>query len=249
MAVDGINNQNTFLINNTVMASIGGGAAGVTYGIMSRPYLKGVIPTDSFINKTIDNLAKSSNADAQDVGTFLKNSIEIVKNANTHEDMLKILDKPVDKVLSLLPDEQLESVLGMIKQGLNNAGEQVPVVLKEFLHGINSKEDIKLIANGLVHNKISQIPVTDFKGILKSVGTLISSLLFTVQEVFKKEAINLSDTEKAFADTAKNAASSIVKKSALKCGAAGAVLAGATGLGVSYALNNKSATAQNSEKV
>lgn len=62
MAVDGINGVNPN--HNAVVIGAGAGAGalvgaglGATYGVMSKPYLNGVLPTDKFMSQTLEKFS------------------------------------------------------------------------------------------------------------------------------------------------------------------------------------------------
>jgi len=72
MAVDSINGANHN--HNAVVMGAGAGAGalvgaglGATYGVMSKPYLDGVLPTDKFMRQTLENLTKVLDVTATDL--------------------------------------------------------------------------------------------------------------------------------------------------------------------------------------
>lgn len=248
MSVEGVNSVN--LNNNNILIATGTGAvigagAGVASAVMSKPYLSGVLPSDKFILKSVDNMAKSSNEDIKSLGTILKDSINTVKTASTHEDLLKLVDMPMEKILAEVPDEMFEKLLLKGKAVLESAGEKIPAELKSVLDNISTKQDLASIGKGMLHNAIADIPVQDIKTMGKDIGRFGSSMILSLSQTLKDGACHLTDSEKAIQDAIKSAASSITKMSALKLGGIGAVAAGGIGFAASVLAGKENKVADN----
>lgn len=121
MAVDGINGVNPN--HNAVVIGAGAGAGalvgaglGATYGVMSKPYLNGLLPTDKFMSQTLENLTKSSDEEVKGVATFVKDAVETLKNAKTGSDLAPLLDKPIDKLLNAMSGENFKAAIDQCKK-------------------------------------------------------------------------------------------------------------------------------------
>lgn len=235
MSVEGINNVT---LNNNTLITAGTGAvvgagAGIASAVMSKPYLNGVLPSDKFILKSIDNMAKSSNEDIKSLGEVLKDIINNAKTATTHEDILKFVDKPIEKLLDKIPDEMFEKLLLKGKSAMEGAGETIPEQLKLFIENINTKQDLAPIGKGLLLQNLENMSVPEIKNLGKDIGKLGSSIILSLSQMLKDDTYALSANEKAIKEAVKSAASSITKMSALKLGGIGAVAAGGLGLAAS----------------
>lgn len=236
MSVDGVNNVN--INNNNALIATGTGAvvgagAGIASAVMSKPYLNGVLPSDKFILKSIDNMAKSSNEDIKSLGMILKDVINTTKAATNHEDILKLVDKPIEKLLDKIPDEKFDKLLLKGKSAMEGVGESVPEQLKLLIENINTKQDLAPIGKALVSQNAEIIPLAEIKNLGKNIGKLASSMILSIAQIFKGCVSTLTDNEKAMQEAIKSAASSITKMSALKYGGIGAVAAGGIGLAAS----------------
>lgn len=235
MSVEGINNvtlNNNTLITTGTGAVVGAGA-GIASAVMSKPYLNGVLPSDKFILKSIDNMAKSSNEDIKSLGEVLKDIINNAKTATTHEDILKFVDKPIEKLLDKIPDEMFEKLLQKGKSAMEGAGETIPEQLKLFIENINTKQDLAPIGKGLLLQNLENMSVPEIKNLGKDIGKLGLSIILSLSQMLKDDTYALSANEKAIKEAVKSAASSITKMSALKLGGIGAVAAGGLGLAAS----------------
>lgn len=232
MSVEGINNAN---LNNNALIATGTGAvvgagAGIASAVMSKPYLNGVLPSDKFILKSIDNMAKSSNEDIKSLGIVLKDIINTAKTATTHEDILKFVDKPIEKLLDKIPDEMFDKLLLKGKSAMECTGESVPEQLKLLIENINTKQDLAPIGKALLQQNVEIVPLAEVKNLGKYIGKLASSMILSIAQIFKGGVCTLTDNEKAMQEAIKSAASSVTKMSALKYGGIGAVAAGGIGL-------------------
>ena len=249
MSVDGVNNVN--INNNNALIATGTGAvvgagAGIASAVMSKPYLNGVLPSDKFILKSIDNMAKSSNEDIKSLGMILKDVINTTKAATNHEDILKLVDKPIEKLLDKIPAEKFDKLLLKGKSAMEGVGESVPEQLKLLIENINTKQDLALIGKAVSQNA-EIIPLAEIKNLGKNIGKLASSMILSIAQIFKGCVSTLTDNEKAMQEAIKSAASSITKMSALKYGGIGAVAAGGIGLAASM-LASKENKAVETEK-
>ena len=274
MAVDGINGVNPN--HNAVVIGAGAGAGaivgaglGATYGVMSKPYLNGVLPTDKFMSQTLENLTKSSDEEVKGVATFVKDAVETLKNAKTGSDLAPLLDKPIDKLLNAMSGEnfkaaidqckkmaegageaipkELQTVLdnltkdGDIVQVLKNTveklGDKVPAELKTVLENINTKEDLSKILKTLGEKQLVELDVPNLKTALKSGVKMLGTIAMAAAQLAKADGVKPSGA--AVVEPITSAARSITKSTALKFGAIGAGVVGATGGAIAWALNKQ----------
>lgn len=270
MAVDGINGVNPN--HNAVVIGAGAGAGaivgaglGATYGVMSKPYLNGVLPTDKFMSQTLENLTKSSDEEVKGVATFVKDVVETLKNAKGSD------DKPIDKLLNAISGEnfkaaieqckkmaegageaipkELQTVLdnltkdGDIVQVLKNTveqlGDKVPAELKTVLESINTKEDLSKILKTLGEMQLVELDVPHLKRALKNSVKMLGTGVMAAAQLAKADGAELKPSESAVVDAITSAARSITKSTALKFGAIGAGVVGATGGAIAWALNRQ----------
>lgn len=276
MAVDGINGVNPN--HNAVVIGAGAGAGalvgaglGATYGVMSKPYLNGLLPTDKFMSQTLENLTKSSDAEVKGVATFVKDAVETLKNAKTGSDLAPLLDKPIDKLLNAMSGEnfkaaidqckkmaegageaipkELQTVLdnltkdGDIVQVLKNTveqlGDKVPAELKTVLESINTKEELSKILKTLGEMQLVELDVPNLKTALKNGVKMLGTSAMAAAQLAKADGAELKSGESAVVDAITSAARSITKSTALKFGAIGAGVVGATGGAIAWALNRQ----------
>ena len=174
MAVDSINGANHN--HNAVVMGAGAGAGalvgaglGATYGVMSKPYLDGVLPTDKFMRQTLENLTKSSNEDVKGVANFVKGAVETLKKANTGTDLAPLLDKPIDKLLNVLSGEKFKVAIAQGKAYAETAGETIPKEMQAILDNL-AKGDIVQAVKNTVEQLGDKIPA-GFKEVLENINT------------------------------------------------------------------------------
>ncbi len=175
MAVDSINGANHN--HNAVVMGAGAGAGalvgaglGATYGVMSKPYLDGVLPTDKFMRQTLENLTKSSDEDVKGVANFVKGAVDTLKNANTGTDLAPLLDKPIDKLLNILSGDKVKEMLAQGKAYVETSGETIPKEAQTVLDNLIKDGDIVQALKNTVEQLGDKIP-EDMKEILKSINS------------------------------------------------------------------------------
>ena len=175
MAVDGINGVNPN--HNAVVIGAGAGAGalvgaglGATYGVMSKPYLNGVLPTDKFMSQTLENLTKSSDEEVKGVATFVKDAVETLKNAKTGSDLAPLLDKPIDKLLNAMSGENFKAAIDQCKKMAEGAGEAIPKELQTVLDNLTKDGDIVQVLKNTVEQLGDKVPA-ELKTVLESINT------------------------------------------------------------------------------
>ncbi len=175
MAVDSINGANHN--HNAVVMGAGAGAGalvgaglGATYGVMSRPYLDGVLPTDKFMRQTLENLTKSSDEDVKGVANFVKGAVETLKKANTGADLAPLLDKPIDKLLNIFSGEKFKAAIAQGKAYVETSGESIPKEAQAVLDNLIKDGDIVQALKNTVEQLGDKIPA-GFKEVLENINT------------------------------------------------------------------------------
>ncbi len=175
MAVDSINGANHN--HNAVVMGAGAGAGalvgaglGATYGVMSKPYLDGVLPTDKFMRQTLENLTKSSDEDVKGVASFVKGAVDTLKNANSGSDLAPLLDKPIDKLLNVLSGEKVKEMLAQGKEYVEAAGETIPKEAQTIMDNLAKDGDIVQALKNTVEQLGEKIPA-GFKEVLENINT------------------------------------------------------------------------------
>lgn len=244
MAVDGINGVNPN--HNAVVIGAGAGAGalvgaglGATYGVMSKPYLNGLLPTDKFMSQTLENLTKSSDEEVKGVATFVKDAVETLKNAKTGSDLAPLLDKPIDKLLNAMSGENFKAAIDQCKKMAEGAGEAIPKELQTVLESINTKEDLSKILKILGEMQLVELDVPNLKTALKNGVKMLGTSAMAAAQLAKADGAELKSGESAVVDAITSAARSITKSTALKFGAIGAGVVGATGGAIAWALNRQ----------
>lgn len=161
MSVESINGAN----HNAVILGAGAGAGalvgaglGATYGVMSKPYLDGVLPTDVFMTKTLDNLTKSSDKETKDVATFVKSAVETLKNAKTGTDLAPIANKPIDKLFEFLSTEKLKETAQKGKEILEFAGDSIPKEVSDIFEDLAANGDVIKTLKNTVEKMGDNVP-------------------------------------------------------------------------------------------
>ena len=250
MAVDGINGVNPN--HNAVVIGAGAGAGalvgaglGATYGVMSKPYLNGVLPTDKFMSQTLENLTKSSDEEVKGVATFVKDAVETLKNAKSGSDLAPLLDKPIDKLLNAIDNLTKDvDIVQVLKNTVEKLGDKVPAELKTVLENINTKEDLSKILKTLGEKQLAELDVPNLKTALKSGVKMLGTIAMAAAQLAKADGAELKPGGSAVVDAITSAARSITKSTALKFGAIGAGVVGATGGAIAWALNRQPEVAQ-----
>lgn len=248
MAVDGINGVNPN--HNAVVIGAGAGAGalvgaglGATYGVMSKPYLNGVLPTDKFMSQTLENLTKSSDEEVKGVATFVKDAVETLKNAKSGSDLAPLLDKPIDKLLNAIDNLTKDvDIVQVLKNTVEKLGDKVPAELKTVLENINTKEELSKILKTLGEKQLAELDVPNLKTALKSGVKMLGTIAMAAAQLAKADGVKPSGS--AVVDPITSAARSITKSTALKFGAIGAGVVGATGGAIAWALNRQPEVAQ-----
>lgn len=243
MAVDGINGVNPN--HNAVVIGAGAGAGalvgaglGATYGVMSKPYLNGVLPTDKFMSQTLENLTKSSDEEVKGVATFVKDAVETLKNAKSGSDLAPLLDKPIDKLLNAIDNLTKDvDIVQVLKNTVEKLGDKVPAELKTVLENINTKEELSKILKTLGEKQLVELDVPNLKTALKSGVKMLGTIAMAAAQLVKADGVKPSGS--AVVDPITSAARSITKSTALKFGAIGAGVVGATGGAIAWALNKQ----------
>ena len=130
-------------------------------------------------------------------------------------------------------------IVQVLKNTVEQLGDKVPAELKTVLENINTKEDLSKILKTLGEMQLVELDVPNLKTALKNGVKMLGTSAMAAAQLAKADGAELKSGESAVVDAITSAARSITKSTALKFGAIGAGVVGATGGAIAWALNRQ----------